>query len=243
MICIDLPSIQEKYIHRYIRFQTASEDICNYPIISKNIYKTLIQYKTHHNDFYSDIYKLLIDKIHLESSNLIYFGDTVEGSNDICEIYNIINPTGKNTIYNNTYHVDASSQNIITVKYSRKQNIIRAIIYAIYVQKKVGYTIVCVDEIYNHFIIDVLYILCSVFEKVQIIKTDSTQKYILCKNIAINTVEINELIQKIEHIPEELNIYRMLTIDMPYHFIVCLEEMNVMFGQNQIERFGKPLKK
>ncbi len=180
-------------------------------------------------DLYSDAYKILYDKIG-DNSNVLHFGDE---HSKFVEVEQLLNSTGKTAVIPDINH----QQNIITIHQPRKNDIIRSIIYAIYLQKPVGYTIICVDEIYNQFIIDVLYLLCTVFQKVQVVH--SSHKYIICKNITINTIEIQELAQKISQIPDEDNLYRILTLDIPYHFIVCLEEMNAMFGQNQIEKFSK----
>ena len=126
------------------------------------------------------------------------------------------------------------------------------IIYALTMQKKGGVFILKIFDTFMQHSIDLLYILSSFYEKVYIIKPQTSryansEKYVICKGFLFNSCEnfypfLYRAFDKMlscssrlqTNIPE-LFIYRFLNIPIPFLFINKLEEFNAIFGQQQIE--------
>jgi hypothetical protein len=95
-------------------------------------------------------------------------------------------------------------------------------------------------------IIDVMYFLSTLYDKVYIIKPSASNittfcKYIVCKNFQINSEKMNYL---------KLNYYRLLVFlkklsnkniislfnfEIPHYFTAKLEDMNMIMGQQQLD--------
>jgi len=110
-----------------------------------------------------------------------------------------------------------------------------------------GSCIIKIDTIFNKQIVDILYLLASLYDKVYILKPNSSNittfdKYIVCKNFQYN--ESKHIIYF------KLNYYRMLIFlkklenkyidrifdfDIPYYFTMKLEDINIIIGQQQID--------
>jgi hypothetical protein len=109
-----------------------------------------------------------------------------------------------------------------------------------------GTCIMKIDNIFHKPVVDILYFLSSLYEKVYILKPNSSNvtsfdKYIICKNFQYNEDKIRYL---------KLNYYRLLIFikkledkyidsifdfDIPYYFTIKLEDMNIIIGQQQLE--------
>ena len=95
-----------------------------------------------------------------------------------------------------------------------------------------------------HHTVDLLYILASFYEKVSIVKPHTSryansEKYVVCKGFVYPN---HQLFFRfcIEHLKndskkEGLHIYRFLSIPINSYFLNKLEELNAIFGQQQIE--------
>jgi hypothetical protein len=113
-------------------------------------------------------------------------------------------------------------------------------------QSNFGITIIKIDNIFYKVIIDVIYILAGLFEKVYIIKPSvsnsfSSERYIICKsfiplnnsyknNIAFKLSEIIKSYHSINNILESI-----LENKISYFFISKIEESNIVIGQQQLE--------
>ena len=111
-------------------------------------------------------------------------------------------------------------------------------------QKNMGVTIIKIENIFDKVIIQILYILSGLFEKVYIIKPSvsnniSNTRYIVCKKYMPpnNTIylysEINEIYNIINN--GELFISSLLENEIPYYFINKIEESNIIIGHQQLE--------
>lgn len=109
-----------------------------------------------------------------------------------------------------------------------------------------GCCIIKIDHLFHKTIIDGLYLLSSLYEKVYILKPNSSNittfdKYIICKNFQYNESKTRNF---------KLNYYRMLIFlkklennyiesifdfDVPYYFTTRLEDINIIIGQQQID--------
>lgn len=126
------------------------------------------------------------------------------------------------------------------------------IAYALTMQKKGGVFVLKIFDSFMQHSIDLLYILSSFYEKVYIMKPQTSryansEKYVVCKGFLFNSCEIffpflyrafdKMLSSSSRHqtnIPE-LFIHRFLNIPISFFFINKLEEYNAIFGQQQIE--------
>jgi hypothetical protein len=124
------------------------------------------------------------------------------------------------------------------------------IIYALTMQKKGGVFILKIFDAFMQHSIDLLYILSSFYEKVYIIKPQTSryansEKYVICKGFLFNSCEnfypfLYRAFDKMlsctnKDNTQELFIHRFLNIPIPFFFINKLEEFNAIFGQQQIE--------
>ena len=115
--------------------------------------------------------------------------------------------------------------------------------FAVCLQKKNGIFILKIFDCFMEHSVDLLYILSSFYEKVYIIKPQTSryansEKYIVCKDFLFDTNEhffpfLYNAFDKMSN--EELPVYRYLNIPICYYFINKLEEYNAILGQQQIE--------
>lgn len=130
------------------------------------------------------------------------------------------------------------------------QNYIRTFIevlmYILRYQELGGFAIIKITNIFHKSIVDIVYFLTSIFEKVYVIKpntsnTISFDKYIVCNNFVSNKNNINY--NKLNYFKlfvflkknENKNITSLLDIEIPYYFMSKLSEMNNIIGQQILE--------
>jgi hypothetical protein len=109
-----------------------------------------------------------------------------------------------------------------------------------------GSCIIKIDNLFYKPIVDMLYLLSSLYDKIYILKPNSSNittfdKYIICKNFQYNESKTRNF---------KLNYYRMLIFlkklenkyiesifdfDIPYYFTIKLEDVNIIIGQQQID--------
>jgi hypothetical protein len=109
-----------------------------------------------------------------------------------------------------------------------------------------GSCIIKIKETFHKQIIEILYLLSSLYEKTYILKPVSSNitsfdKYIICTNFSKNS-EKNKIVQlnyfRLLFFLKNLNsgnIACILDIDIPYYFITKINDINVILGQQQIE--------
>lgn len=113
-------------------------------------------------------------------------------------------------------------------------------------QSSEGSCIIKIDNLFHKSVVDILYFLSSLYDKVYILKPNSSNitsfdKYIICKNFQYNEGKARYF---------KLNYYRILVflkklenkyIDgifdfgIPYYFTMKLEDINIIIGQQQID--------
>jgi len=130
-------------------------------------------------------------------------------------------------------------------------NLIKCIMIIYRFQSFSGTSIIKIDCIFHKPIIDLIYLLCSLFEKVYIIKPNSNnittyEKYIICKNFNVvsedkiliyknNYSILNNFIQKLNN----TNVKSILDIEIPYYFTNKLDDINIIIGQQQLETLNQ----
>jgi hypothetical protein len=109
-----------------------------------------------------------------------------------------------------------------------------------------GTCIIKIDQIFHKPVIDILYFLSSLFEKIYILKPNTSnvttfEKYIICKgfhanernfkNLKINYYRIIIFLKKLEN----KNIISTININLPYYFTTKINDINNIIGQQQLE--------
>lgn len=99
-------------------------------------------------------------------------------------------------------------------------------------------------------IIDFLYFVSSLFEKVYIIKPNSNnitsfEKYVVCKGFIFNETKIENY--KMNYLKllvflkklENKNVVSILSNELPYFFINKMDDINIILGQQQLESYDQ----
>jgi len=119
------------------------------------------------------------------------------------------------------------------------------IAYAIIMQKSGGSFILKIFDSFMHHTVDLLYLLSSFYQKVYIIKPNTSryansEKYIVCKGFIFNNN--SEYYYNIFYEPfknmlinKDKYIHRFLSADLSLFFTSKLQEYNAIFGQQQLE--------
>jgi len=109
-----------------------------------------------------------------------------------------------------------------------------------------GSCILKISEIFYKPVVDVLYILSSLYDKVYILKPNTSNitsfdKYVICKNFQTNNYKDNNLkfnyykllvfLKKLDN----KNIMSILDFDIPSYFTIKLDDINITVGQQQLE--------
>lgn len=109
-----------------------------------------------------------------------------------------------------------------------------------------GSCVIKINEVFHKPIIDVIYILSSLYEKTYILKPNTSNittfdKYIVCKNFQINKDKVTNL--KLNYFKlivflkklDNKKISSIIDYEIPYYFKVKLNDINIIFGQQQLE--------
>ena len=113
-------------------------------------------------------------------------------------------------------------------------------------QKNEGLCLIKISTVFHKHILDILYILSSLYEKVYIIKPNTSnittfEKYIVCKKFILTNREIlysiysDKLNIIINNYIKNKYIYPLLDFDIPYYFLNKIDDMNIIIGQQQLE--------
>ena len=126
------------------------------------------------------------------------------------------------------------------------------IAFAITMQKHKGHFILKVFDIFLQSTVELIYMLSCFYEKVYIIKPNTSryansEKYIICKYFKYNdTKKISYKFLSIFCVLDKLDftkysISSILDIPIQYYYLIQLNEFNAIFGQQQIENIVKTM--
>jgi hypothetical protein len=110
-------------------------------------------------------------------------------------------------------------------------------------QSKNGITIIKIGNIFHKVVLDIIFLLTSLFEKVYIIKPNtsnifSNEKFIVCKffepSFPENNIYIDNLKKILLRVPNK-SLFSLIEGDLPYHFLNKIEEVNAIIGEQQLE--------
>lgn len=117
--------------------------------------------------------------------------------------------------------------------------------FAISVQKKGGNFFIKMFDTFTTPSIEILYLLSILYESVYVFKPNTSriansEKYIVCKGFRLD--DARNIVIALYHVMQGYNegIYlnKLLNIDVPYNFLIRVEEYNAIYGQQQIECIG-----
>lgn len=124
-------------------------------------------------------------------------------------------------------------------------NLIQCVMIILKCSKEKSTTIIKIQETLHKPVLDILYFLCSLFDKVYIMKPNSNnistfEKYIICKgfvydskneNYKINYYKLLVFLKKLEN----KNIISIINRDLPSYFLNKIDDINIIIGQQQLE--------
>jgi hypothetical protein len=112
-----------------------------------------------------------------------------------------------------------------------------------------GICMIQITHMIHKPILQLLFLLSSLFEKSYIIKPNSSNiiyfdKYIVCKHFIMNEYKIdiykkyyhklNEIVQQFQE-EKEKNILSVIHQEIPYYFLNKIDDINIIIGQQQLE--------
>jgi 23S rRNA U2552 (ribose-2'-O)-methylase RlmE/FtsJ len=163
----------------------------------------------------------------LSLDNFVYCKDTYASSMDLI--------TGDGGF---DFSIDFNNQEIHIAKLLFGQ-----IAYALIMQKRGGSFILKIFDSFMQHTIDLLYILSSFYEKVYIMKPNTSryansERYIVCKDFLFSSCDkfypfVYKAFEKM--LSNDQYVHRFINIPLSYCFTSKLEEYNAIIGQQQIE--------
>lgn len=140
------------------------------------------------------------------------------------------------------FSIDFNHQEAVSSKL-----ILCQIIFAIAVQKKHGNFFIKFFDTFTNASIDMLYILSALYEEVYFVKPNSSryansEKYVVCKNFRLdNSQELVKYFYPVFDVGDDKSIYEILSIRPPYLFVNKIEELNAIYGQQQLDSIANTL--
>lgn len=130
--------------------------------------------------------------------------------------------------------------------------ILSQIAFAITMQKYKGHFILKVFDIFLQSTAELIYLLSCFYEKVYIIKPNTSryansEKYIVCKYFKYNrTIAISKKFLSVFHVLKNIDfdkysIKSVINIPIQYYYLMQLTEFNAIFGQQQMENIIKTM--
>jgi 23S rRNA U2552 (ribose-2'-O)-methylase RlmE/FtsJ len=181
---------------------------------------------------------------YLEANSNIIIEKGISGTGDLLLVDNLKHC---NSLY-------ANSMNIITadggfdfsIDFNKQEllatNLLFAqVSFAISMQKINGHFILKIFDIFTKTTIDIIYLLSSLYKEVYIVKPNTSrmansEKYVVCKYFKKSQPElINKIISEYHNLQDNPYISSIFNFNIDYYYINKLEEINAIFGQQQIE--------
>lgn len=129
-------------------------------------------------------------------------------------------------------------------------SLIQGVLLILSSQKYNGISIIKIKDIFHKPIVDILYFLTSLYDKVYISKPStnnitSFDRYIVCKNFLYN--EYSNTYLKLNYLKlliftkrlENNNVISILDYNVPYYFKTKIDDLNIIIGQQQLEALNQ----
>jgi 23S rRNA U2552 (ribose-2'-O)-methylase RlmE/FtsJ len=138
------------------------------------------------------------------------------------------------------------SENFNNQEHTATKLIIAQVIYAISMQSNGGNFVLKVFDIFSNASVDVLYLLSSLYKEVYIMKPKTSryansEKYIICKDFNVNKNDshvkslIHTFYENFHNLISDLNLESFFRFKHDRVYLTRIEEINAIFGENQIE--------
>jgi len=110
-----------------------------------------------------------------------------------------------------------------------------------------GSCVIKLDSVHFKPILDAIYLVTSMYEKVYIIKPNvsnalKNERFLVCKNFTSDyskTIENNNTLRILKNVLSDINngnnLISIIDSDLPYYFLNKIEESNIIIGQQQLE--------
>ena len=145
------------------------------------------------------------------------------------------------------------SENFNTQENQASRLILTEIIYAILMQKQNGSFVLKMYDIFLKSSVEFIYLLNCLYKKVYIIKPNTSrfansEKYIVCKHFRFSNIDfikqkLISIIKVLYNIDfKKYNIKSILNIPLQHIYINQIEEINAIFGNQQIETITNTIK-
>lgn len=115
-------------------------------------------------------------------------------------------------------------------------------------QSNQGTCIIKMDTILYKAIVEILFVLSSLYDKIYLIKPSISNitkgdRYIICKSFQMGEIKLNneiedKIVKKLDshsYIQNSMTVESLISNEIPYHFLNKLEESNAVLGQQQLE--------
>jgi len=138
-----------------------------------------------------------------------------------------------------------------SIDFNKQENvsgklILSQIAFAVAMLKPTKDFVIKFFDTFTKLSIELLFLLSNIFTEITIIKPNTSrcansEKYVVCKHLKINEIErhrlvlkFNEIIKKFKN-DSDILLTGILNILIPHYFVIKIEEINAILGQQQIE--------
>lgn len=132
-------------------------------------------------------------------------------------------------------------------------NMVLILLIVIKYQMNQGMCVIKIDNILYKAVIDVIFILSSMYDKIYLVKPSISsitkgERYLICKGFNENLIHQNRLLENMEeHLISKMNnseintryINSIIDNELPYYLLNRLEESNLVIGQQQLEAYDQ----
>ena len=126
--------------------------------------------------------------------------------------------------------------------------IVSQIFFALIMQKTGGNFILKMFDIFKYKTLEIIYLLCNLYENVYIFKPNTSrvansEKYIICINYKNNNKKIiTNIIENFDLIINNINtISSLFNQQLNKHFLTKIQEINAIYGEQQLENISSTL--
>ena len=136
------------------------------------------------------------------------------------------------------------SNNVLYIKY-----LIVVLLIIVKCQAFQGTSIIKIDYLFYKPIIDILYILTSLYDKINIIKPNTSnvnngERYIVCKKFIIDEQKNRYIENNLKNLLYELdnnttNVHSLIDNNIPCYLINKIEETNITIGEQQLQSYNQ----
>lgn len=189
-------------------------------------------------------------------TSMFFFGPVAENCKNT--LLHLTNYSNTNficypTVYPNSFYQIVMNMTIIdfiyvssdeTNEYSYALEILKQLCLALCIQNNKGTLVFKINSIFQSLTIDILFLVCSMYEKVYVTKPVCSNlcdfsKYIICKGF-IKPKNKEFLISTFQSLYYQLwnnteYIEKIISVSIPIYFINKIEELNSIFGQPSLE--------